>query len=191
MKSKVLILQILLIIFFSGCREKNIKCIIETNLGNIEIELYPEKAPITVANFLHYVENDLYKGSTFFRVCNSENEKDRNVKIMVIQGGDVPDSLQFAPIPLETTFKTQIFHKNGTISMARAEANTATSEFFICINDQPELDYHGKRNPDGQGFAAFGKVIKGMNIVRKINKMKNTNQYLDNPVKIIDIYKIR
>lgn len=190
MKKGIFLSVIVFITIFSSCQKKE-RCVIRTDLGNIEVELYIQKAPITCKNFLHYVENDLYNGSSFFRVCNSENEKGRDVKIRVIQGGNVPDSLQFEPIVLETSFKTRIFHKNGAISMARAEPNSATSEFFICINDQPELDYHGKRNEDGQGFAAFGKVTKGMNIVRKINRMKNTNQYLDNPVKIIEIYKIR
>jgi peptidyl-prolyl cis-trans isomerase A (cyclophilin A) len=71
--------------------------------------------------------------------------------------------------------------------MARAEIGTASSEFFICIGNQPELDYGGQRNPDGQGFAAFGRVVKGMDIVRKIHGMENENQYLTKPVRIVKI----
>jgi peptidyl-prolyl cis-trans isomerase A (cyclophilin A) len=74
--------------------------------------------------------------------------------------------------------------------MARAEPGTATSEFFICIGDQPELDFGGKRNPDGQGFAAFGKVVKGMNVVMKIHSLKAPSQYLEKPVLILGIYRI-
>ncbi|MEA3452169.1 MAG: peptidylprolyl isomerase, partial [Bacteroidota bacterium] len=163
------------------------RCIIETELGDIEVELYPEKAPLTVANFLRYVDSNYYENSSFFRTCTPENEEDREIIIQVIQGGNVPDSLQFAAIKLETTQETGVLHENGTISTARAEPNTATSEFFICINNQPELDFAGKRNPDGQGFAAFGKVVKGMDIVKNIQAKKNTEQFLENPVKIISI----
>ena len=84
----------------------------------------------------------------------------------------------------ETTNRTGITHKNGTISMARLEPGTASSEFFICINDQPELDYGGSRNPDGQGFAAFGQVLEGLGILEKIQNLDNKNQILDKIVPI-------
>jgi peptidyl-prolyl cis-trans isomerase A (cyclophilin A) len=71
--------------------------------------------------------------------------------------------------------------------MARGTPGSATSEFFICIGDQPELDYNGRRNPDKQGFAAFGKVIKGMKVVHKIHQSPYKNQFLDPEVKILDI----
>jgi peptidyl-prolyl cis-trans isomerase A (cyclophilin A) len=89
----------------------------------------------------------------------------------------------------ETTDKTGIRHLNGTLSMARLEPGTASSEIFICINDQPELDFGGKRNPDGQGFAAFGKVISGMDVVRKIQLLPETNQILDKVVKVNSIQR--
>jgi len=82
---------------------------------------------------------------------------------------------------------TGVLHKNGTISMARLQPGTASSEIFICINDQPELDYMGKRNPDGEGFAAFGKVIAGMEVVQKIHSLPNTNQIINNKVKVNSI----
>jgi peptidyl-prolyl cis-trans isomerase A (cyclophilin A) len=160
-------------------------------MGGIQIELYPEKAPLTVANFLKYVDHQLYDGTSFYRACSPENEKDRKVKIEVIQGGDVSQPKQFEPIPIETTRLTGIRHQNGTLSMARDTPNSATSSFFICINAQPELDFAGKRNPDGQGFAAFGKVTKGMEVVRKIQEQKNTNQYLTSPVVIHSIRRVK
>jgi len=165
-------------------------CLIKTSFGDIQIELYTEKAPITVANFLKYVDSKLYDGTNFFRVCTPENEKDRTIQIQVIQGGDVLKEKQFAPIQIETTNKTGIKHQDGTLSMARDQPNSATSSFFICINNQPELDFAGKRNPDGQGFAAFGKVTKGMKVVKMIQSQKEKNQILINPVKINSISRI-
>ena len=104
----------------------------------------------------------------------------------VIQGGVNPakEKDAFPPIKLETTKATKLGHKDGTVSMARAEPDTATSDFFICVGDQPELDFGGKRNPDGQGFAAFGKVVKGMDVVKAIQAAKADGQKLDPPVAI-------
>jgi len=115
-----------------------------------------------------------------------DNQLNNDIKIEVIQGGlgfDVEES-PYPPIKHETTLETGLLHKNGTLSMARAEPGTASSEFFICIGNQPELDFGGKRNPDGQGFAAFGKVLSGMDIVRKIQQMKDERQMLINPFEI-------
>ena len=163
-------------------QEQKVECLIETSLGDIEIEVYPQKAPNTVANFLKYVDNQLYDGSSFFRVTTPANEAEREIRIEVIQGGDVPEDEMFDPIEMENTQMTGIKHKNGTVSMARMGPNTATSHFFICIGDQPELDFNGKRNPDGQGFAAFGKVTKGMEVVRSIQSGKEKGQYLIEPI---------
>ncbi len=175
---------------FSVLSQENNLCRISTSLGDIDIELYQVKAPLTVANFLKYVDANLYQNSSFFRVCNEENEAERNIKIEVIQGGDVPEEQQFSPIAIETTKKTGILHIDGIVSMARSEPNTATCSFFICVNDQPELDFGGKRNPDGQGFAAFGRVIKGMNLVRQIQLKKDEGQYLIEPISINSINRI-
>ena len=190
MKNKCIYIFLLIFSFLLGCKPNSINCEIKTSLGNIEMELYPNKAPITVANFLKYVDTHLYDNSSFFRVCNTENEADRSIKIEVIQGGNVDDSKCFPPIKMEHTQQTGIKHLNGTISMARDKPDSAQSHFFICINDQPELDYQGKRNLDGQGFAAFGKVTKGMDVVLKIQKQKNEGQYLINPIVIKSITRI-
>lgn len=182
--------SIFLVIFTMAQGQEKVNCLIKTEMGHIEIELYPNKAPVTVQNFLQYVDSAAYDNSSFFRTCTPENEADRTVKIEVVQGGNIDKEDERSPIPMETTTTTGILHKNGTISMARNGPNSATSSFFICINDQPELDYGGKRNPDGQGFAAFGKVTKGMEVVKKIQAQKDKNQYLIEPVKIRSIRSI-
>ncbi len=162
-------------------------CLIQTSLGDIHLELYPEAAPLTVANFLYYVDGHHFDSSTFFRVTTLSNEAHRDVKIEVIQGGNVPKEKQKDPIRLETTKETGIEHLDGTISMARSKPHTATTSFFICINDQPSLNFGGARNPDGQGFAAFGRVTKGMAVVRKIQSGENEQQRLKKPVTILKI----
>ncbi|GAB3248323.1 peptidylprolyl isomerase [Larkinella harenae] len=144
---------------------------LDTEAGTILLELYADKAPITVANFLRYVDEKRYDGSRFYRVVRRDNQPDNAVKIEVIQGGFQEDTIRrLPPILQETTQKTGLKHQNGTLSLARSGPHTGTSEFFICINDQPELDFGGKRNPDGQGFAAFGRVVEGMDVVRRIQQ---------------------
>ncbi|NHE56749.1 peptidylprolyl isomerase [Cyclobacterium plantarum] len=163
------------------------RCQISTAFGSIIIELYPEKAPGTVTNFLKYVSNGAYVNSSFFRVYTPENESQRDIKIQVIQGGNVTEEQLLPPIPIETTRTTGILHEHGTISMARLGPDSAQSSFFICLGDQPELDYGGKRNPDGQGFAAFGKVVEGIDVVKQIQGLENKEQYLLEPVLIQEI----
>ena len=184
------IVCLLFLVTFYANSQNNIQCKIETSVGDIIVELYPDKAPITVTNFMKYVDNNFYENSTFFRVCTPENEAERDIKIEVIQGGSLENSKSFDPIVLETTNNTKLLHKNGVISMARSSANTATSSFFICINDQPELDFGGKRHNDGLGFAAFGKVTKGMDIVLKIQSGENKGQQLLKPITIKNITRI-
>ena len=165
---------------------------ISTEIGEIEIEIFGKEAPVTATNFLEYIKKGMFRNTSFYRVVNMENQPDKNIKIEVIQGGlRWTDSLPgLELIKHETTNVTGIKHLDGTLSMARDKPGSASSEFFICINNQPELDFGGKRNPDGQGFAAFGKVIKGMDVVKKIQKLENTNQMLDNPVIIWDIIRL-
>ncbi len=165
--------------------------VMKTRFGKIVAELYPQKAPVTVANFEKYIRLGKYHDAVFYRAVTLKNQPKKKVKIQVIQGGLFKDiKAMMPPIKLETTKQTGIHHLNGTLSMARNEPNSATSEFFICIGKQPELDYGGKRNPDGQGFAAFGRVIKGMDVVRKIQQQPTDHQLLIPPVKIDTIYLI-
>ncbi|MBN2638470.1 MAG: peptidylprolyl isomerase [Bacteroidales bacterium] len=189
---KQFVLLSILVVALSGkglmAENKNPHALIETTLGTIEIELYIDKAPVTVNNFLRYIKENRWKGATFYRTVTMQNQPHNKVKIEVIQGGLGDDTTQMlAPIKMETTKETGIHHLNGTISMARDKPNSATSEFFICIGNQPSLDYGGKRNPDGQGFAAFGRVIKGMNVVKKIQMQPLKGQMLTSPVKITSI----
>ena len=189
---KILLTLVLLVFVLILPAQKNVRCLIKTELGNITVELYPEKAPITVANFLKYVDTHLYDSSSFFRAVTLNNQPKDSVKIEVIQGGDVDSVKEFAAIPLETTNTTGLLHKDGTISMARGKPASATSSFFICINDQPSLDFSGKRNRDGQGFAAFGKVIAGMEVVKKIQQLyPSQGQYFKPPVRIISIARVK
>ena len=171
----------------------NPKLKIQTSLGAIEVELFADKAPVTVANFLRYVDGGHYKGGQFHRTVTMGNQADKKVKIEVIQGGTNPKGAQkgFPPVKLERTNKTGLIHKDGTLSMARSAPDTATSDFFICIGSQPALDYGGKRNPDGQGFAAFGQVRKGMDVVRKIQQSKAEGQTLRPPIEILSISRIK
>ncbi|WP_162343881.1 peptidylprolyl isomerase [Cyclobacterium salsum] len=191
MNKSVCFIFLLYFSYFHGTAQSDLTYRISTDKGPIVIELYPDKAPETVANFLQYVANDAYDGSTFFRVCTPGNEADRTIQIQVIQGGNVPEDQLLPPIPIETTRSTGILHKNGVLSMARLDPNSAQSSFFICIGDQPELDYGGKRHPDGQGFAAFGKVLDGMDVVRQIQGMENKDQYLLEPVLIQHITRLK
>ena len=188
---KKLILLLILLWDFSTS-ETIIPIVLETELGPIQLELYPDKAPVTVSNFLRYVDENRYEDLHFYRVVHMGNQPNNEVKIEVIQGGLGFDKhpMELPPILHETTDKTGIKHLDGTISMARLEPGTASSEIFICINDQPELDFGGTRNPDGQGFAAFGKVISGMDVVRKIQMLRETEQMLDKTVRILSIKRL-
>jgi peptidyl-prolyl cis-trans isomerase A (cyclophilin A) len=163
------------------------RVVVQTELGDIEIEVDTARAPGTAANFLKYVDARHYDGGTWHRTVKMDNQPDNQIKIEVIQAGVNPDKAKegFPPIPLERTNKTGILHKDGAVSMARGAADSATSGFFICINDQPSLDFGGMRNADGQGFAAFGRVVRGMDVVRRIQMAPNTDaQKLTPPIKI-------
>jgi peptidyl-prolyl cis-trans isomerase A (cyclophilin A) len=166
------------------------RVVIQTDLGDIEVEIDSVHAPVTAANFLRYVDLGFYRFGRFYRTVREDNQPDNKVKIAVVQAG--LDSLRvkdFPPIKLERTSVTKLSHKDGTISMARDGPDTGTSEFFICIGDQPSLDFGGKRNPDGQGFAAFGRVLLGMDVVRKIQRSPAEGQMLEPAVRIVGIVR--
>ena len=161
---------------------------IETSLGAIEAVLDSAHAPVSVANFLKYVEQHAYDGGRFHRTVRADNQPNNAVKIDVIQGGRSQSfGAGFGAIPLERTNVTGLHHLDGTLSMARAGPETATSDFFICVGAQPELDFAGRRNADGQGFAAFGQVTKGMDIVRRIQAGHAEAQTLTPPIAIVRI----
>lgn len=179
---------------------------IETEYGTIKVELFDNEAPITTTNFLHYMDECLYDRGHFHRTVTADNNANTNLDLTDEEksSGQVPNddiSIQViqasinssqtseldAPIPLERTSETGLQHLDGTLSMARSTPNSAVSDFFICINDQPDLDFGGMRNPDGQGFAAFGRVTEGMDVVRTIQSQPAKGQILDPAVPILKI----
>jgi peptidyl-prolyl cis-trans isomerase A (cyclophilin A) len=189
---QILIIQLLMLLVPSTEKPAPVHILIQTEKGDIEVELNAAEAPITVANFLKYVDGKFYDGGRFHRTVKPDNQPDNKVKIDVIQAGINPEKAkqEFAAIKLERTRDTKLSHKDGTISMARDGPDTATSDFFICIGDQPELDFGGKRNPDGQGFAVFGRAIKGMDVVKKIQAAPAEGQMLTPAIKILSISRI-
>jgi peptidyl-prolyl cis-trans isomerase A (cyclophilin A) len=179
--------------------DANPRVILETGAGNIEIEIYADKAPISAGDFLAYVDQNLYEGGAFYRVVTLENDNG-TPKIEVIQGGLTDSEKSLPPIAHETTEQTGILHTDGVISLGRTEPGTGGGgAFFICIGDQPALDFGETRNPDKLGFAAFGKVIDGMDVVRNIQQRDATapsdseytaGQILAEPVLIKKAYRV-
>ena len=166
---------------------------ISTYAGSIDVEVFPEHAPLSACDFLAYVDAGLYEGASFYRVVRYDNDRG-SPKIEVIQGGVRDDAKARAPIPHESTRTTGLEHVDGALSLARGAVGTGSAAaFFIVIGDQPALDYGAARNPDGQGFAVFGRVVRGMDIVRRIHRMKSDlptddeylrGQMLNQPVRI-------
>jgi peptidyl-prolyl cis-trans isomerase A (cyclophilin A) len=165
--------------------------VIRTERGDIEIEIDTIRAPVTGANFLRYVDAGHFDGGSFMRTVRADNQPQDSIRIAVIQASANPSKSRehFDAIALERTSETHLHHGDGTISMARAGVNTATSSFFICIDNQPALDFGGHRNPDGQGFAAFGRVVRGMDVVRAIHQAPAEDQRLVPPVRILGMLR--
>ena len=162
--------------------------VIKTDRGDIAVGLRIYEAPETVCNFLRYADAGAYDGGSVFRTVVAETDDNPN-PIDVIQaatpsGADDPG---VGPIPLERTRDTGLKHLAGTISMARDGPDTATSSFFIVVRDAPALDYGGLRHPDGQGFAAFGGVAAGMDVVRAIQALPASDEQISRPVKILSV----
>lgn len=201
--TRSLVLAVLLPVFcLTACPKeasRPVGLVMETSLGDVELALYPEKAPVTVENFLRLVDGRHLDGATFYRIVSPENDNGSPV-ISVIQGGIGDAPSPFPPIAHETTAETGLRHFDGGLSMARAEVGTATTEFFICIGAQPSLDFGGARNADGQGFAVFGYVVSGMDVIRSIHSSPADapteleyfrGQLLDEPIVITSIRRIQ
>jgi peptidyl-prolyl cis-trans isomerase A (cyclophilin A) len=170
------------------------KIIIETSLGSIDAELYDDKAPKTVAAFLKYIDEGMYKNSSFYRVVYNDvfgNDDDAGA----VQGGiwqSNPELLKKQPgISHEAPAVTGLSHTTGILSLARTTAGSANTEFFICIGDQTGFDKGTGSNPDGQGFAAFGKVTSGMDIVRKIHQQPAKGDAFVKPLIILNIKRLK
>ena len=186
-----------------------IKICFITEMGKIRAELFDKQAPHTVAHFLAYIDDGYYNGSSFYRVVREDNQPPNSVKISVVEGGfsnryyddmlrenfskgHLYDPLQGPRgdrpcICVETTAATGLSHVSGTLSLGRCSASEVDNSFFICIGDQPELDFGGHRATDGFGFSACGFVTDGMDIVRQIHRFPAQGQRLNPEVGIIKV----
>jgi peptidyl-prolyl cis-trans isomerase A (cyclophilin A) len=196
-----ILLATAVLLFVTGCSDHDrgtARVVMTTSLGDIELELYTVRAPVTAANFLRLVDGGYLDGGAFYRTVSPENDNG-SPPIAVIQGGLGDAEGPFAPIAHETTKLTGLPHRDGSISMARAAVGTASTEFFICIGEQPALDFGATRNPDGQGFAVFGQVVRGIDVVHAIHQSRADsptdepymqNQILNEPVAIISLRRL-
>jgi peptidyl-prolyl cis-trans isomerase A (cyclophilin A) len=159
---------------------------IETALGEIELQLFAEQAPVSAGYFLADVKAGLYDGSSFFRIVTLQNQTaEEGRRIEVIQGGLKHGREDLPPvIPHETTAMTGLKHLKGTISLARFAPGAVYHSFFICLRDEPVLDFGGARHPDGQGFAAFGGVTRGFDVVERVFARAEAGEYLRNEIRI-------
>ena len=171
---------------------KNPHILIETQLGDIEVELYAGQAPKTAAAFLSYIDSGFYDKTSFYRVLKAEEFPSSN-NTGIIQGGmwqtRHDKKITIPGIEHETTKQSGLTHQSGTISLARTTPGSANTEFFICIGDQSPFDYGRQGTEDGQGFAAFGKVFRGMDIVRKIQAQKSRGDKFDEKIEINKIVR--
>ena len=181
---------------FIACHQpeyKNPHILISTQLGDIEVELFLHQAPKTVAAFLSYIDSGFYTKTSFYRVLKTEELPTAN-NTGIIQGGiwqtNAAKKATVPGIEHEATKQTGLTHQSGTISLARTKPGSANTEFFICIGDQSPFDFGRRGTEDGQGFAAFGKVFKGMDIVRKIQAQKSHGDKSDVKIEIKKITRL-
>ena len=168
------------------------RVVIKTGRGSIVVELEAQKAPLTSANFLRYVDARSYDGGTFFRAARTPGQP----KDGTIVGAPDAKVRPFPPIRHESTTRTGLKHLNGTLSLGRFAPGTATSNFFICVGDQPYLDANPGASGDNLGYAAFGRVVDGMSVVEKILSLPTNGetkfadqrgQWLKPPVPIVSM----
>ena len=187
--------SLILLFFTTAAGADTVNVLMTTSLGEIEMEIYTDAAPITATNFMRLVDGSHLDGGSFYRAVSPKNDNGSPI-ISVIQGGLGDAEGPYPPIAHETTADTGLLHVDGAVSMARADIGTASTELFICIGDQPALDFGATRNPDGQGFAVFGRVVKGMDVVKAIHTQPadaptesayTAGQILEQPVAIISV----
>lgn len=172
--------------------------ILETDAGAIEIQVYPDKAPLSAADFLSYVDQGFYNDQGFYRTVRPSNDP-RSMGMSLIQGGRLDGEPLTDPIAHESTDKNGLSNTEGSISIARGEPGTGSAAFFfINIGNNSFLDHGGSRNPDGAGYAVFGQVVTGMDVIKDIQsgdvKAESDNvatrgQYLIAPVIIRKAYR--
>lgn len=174
-----------------------VRVAIETAAGTITVELYGDKAPITVANFLRYVDEKRFDGAEFYRTVRLEALPNAGL----LQGGCHGDPKRLLPpIAHEPTSQTGLRHRVGTLSMPRRELGTADGEFFICLEEAPWYDVNPIKPGDNLGYAAFGQVVGGMDVVLAIHAMPVSptegadygmaGQILDPPVKFTAVKRV-
>jgi len=191
-----LVLSVLLVAPWQAASPKPVLVVMETEKGTIELEIDVAHAPITAENFLKYVDGKFFDGGMVNRSVRPDNTVRHDVEIQVIQFQSDParrDDL-FPPIPMERTSVTGLKHVNGVLSMARGGPDSARASFSIVIGDQPEMDFGGKRNADGQGFAVFGRVVNGMDVVKAIQAAPTGGgaygaESLNPPIKVLKAYR--
>lgn len=182
MKKLILLVGVL---FLNVCFAANPVVIMETNQGEIEIELFADKAPNTVANFLKYVDAKFYDGTIFHRVINN----------FMIQGGGFTQSMEEkkSGAPIKNEANNGLSNDTGTIAMARTnDPHSATAQFFINVADNSSLNHTGE-NTSGWGYAVFGKVTQGMHVVNRIKMVKtgNVSGYTDVPMDAVIIKSVK
>jgi len=155
--------------------------VLETSKGNIEIELYPEQSPVTVNNFLMYVNERFYDGTCFHRVIST---------FMIQGGGFTPEGVErYTRDPVILESQNGLHNGIGYVAMARTgDPNSATSQFFINVVDNPVLDYADAENP---GYAVFGKVISGMDVVNQIKSVPTSTRGFHEDWPVEDVLIIR
>ncbi|HLY71518.1 MAG TPA: peptidylprolyl isomerase [Puia sp.] len=175
-----------------GKKYTNPRVEIETRSGDIEVELFAANAPRSVAAFLSRVDSGYYKNASFYRALNEDNQPTGNAGTAILQGGvwRSKHNLLLPGIPHEDTRQTKLTHSNGTISFARGAPGSAATEFFICVGDQPGFDYGGTNNPDGQGYAAFGRVVRGMDLIIEWHNQPTNGDQLERPIDIVNIVRL-
>ncbi len=193
---KSLLYLLLLFLLPAACHSPNPdvpRILIQTPAGDIEVELYLRQAPKTAGAFLSFVDSGFYKNGSFYRVLNDDNQVTGSPVSNLIQGGiwrtNHSKAVSLPGVPHESTRETHILHTNGVISLARDTPGSGTTEFFICVGNQPGYDFGGENNPDGQGYAAFGKVVKGMDVVRTLYARPESNQAFTPSIPIYNIVR--
>lgn len=188
------IVVLILLVSCSHPKYKNPHVLINTTFGEIEIELFPDQAPKSVAAFLKYVDAGYYMNSAFYRVQNNENVP-REYNSGLIQGGIYTTNsklLQTIPgLPHESTKQTHLSHTSGAVSLARTTPGTASTEFFICIGDQLQFDSNEDNNKEQVGYAIFAKVFKGMDVVSDIQNAPSHYDAFNKDIKIINIERLQ
>lgn len=186
----------IVLFFICSCSSPDYKyphVIIESDYGDIEVELYADKAPQTVAAFLANIDAGVYKNASFYRVIKNDNVPEE-YNTGLIQGGiyqSQPANIaKQKRVPHESPRQTGLTHTSGVISMARTTPGSASSEFFICIGDQRQFDSSSRGSADGLGYAVFGKVFTGMDVVSKIQNKKNDGEDFVQPILIKNIKRL-